>query len=86
MHVAKSGWENTHLSVPIDPQFGSIPAHGVLEEFERAYKEIIADPRTVPVWQAVIAKYPPAFIGECKKAIDWSNTLADAWLRRNMLA
>lgn len=80
-------WMGKHSSLgPIDPQFGSIPAHGVLEEFERAYKEIIADPRTVPVWQAVIAKYPPAFIGECKKAIDWSNTLADAWLRRNMLA
>lgn len=80
-------WMGKHSSLgPIDPQFGSIPAHGVLEEFERAYKEIITDPRTVPVWQAVIAKYPPAFIGECKKAIDWSNTLADAWLRRNMLA
>ena len=80
-------WMGKHSSLgPIDPQFGSIPAHGVLEEFERAYNEIINDPRTVPVWQAVIAKYPPAFIGECKKAIDWSNTLADAWLRRNMLA
>ncbi|MEP6889307.1 MAG: S49 family peptidase [Nitrospirota bacterium] len=80
-------WMGKHSSLgPIDPQFGSIPAHGVLEEFERAYNEIISDPRTVPVWQAVIAKYPPAFIGECKKAIDWSNTLADAWLRRNMLA
>lgn len=80
-------WMGKHSSLgPIDPQFGSIPAHGVLEEFERAYKEIVNDPRTVPVWQAVIAKYPPAFIGECKKAIDWSNSLAEAWLRRNMLA
>ncbi len=80
-------WMGKHSSLgPIDPQFGSIPAHGVLEEFERAYKEIVNDPRTVPIWQAVIAKYPPAFIGECKKAIDWSNSLAESWLRRNMLA
>lgn len=80
-------WMGKHSSLgPIDPQFGSIPAHGVLEEFDRAYNEIVNDPRTVPVWQAVIAKYPPAFIGECKKAIDWSNSLADAWLRRNMFA
>ena len=80
-------WMGKHSSLgPIDPQFGSIPAHGVLEEFDRAYNEIVNDPRTVPVWQAVIAKYPPAFIGECKKAIDWSNSLAEAWLRRNMLA
>ncbi len=71
---------------PIDPQFGNIPAHGVLEEFEKAYNEIVNDPRTVPVWQAVIAKYPPAFIGECKKAIEWSNSLAQAWLLRNMLS
>jgi ATP-dependent protease ClpP protease subunit len=71
---------------PIDPQFGNIPAHGVIEEFERAYQEIVNDPRTVPVWQPVIAKYPPAFIGECKKAIEWSNSLARGWLLRNMLA
>lgn len=71
---------------PIDPQFGDIPAHGVVEEFERAYNEIVNDPRTVPVWQAVIAKYPPAFIGECKKAVEWSTTLVEAWLKRNMLS
>ena len=71
---------------PIDPQFGNVPAHGVIEEFERAYSEIVNDPRTVPVWQAVIAKYPPAFIGECKKAVEWSNSLAESWLLRNMLA
>lgn len=71
---------------PIDPQFGNIPAHGVIEEFERAYKEIVTDPRTIPVWQAVIAKYPPAFIGECKKAVEWSTSLVGTWLKRNMLS
>ncbi|MCE2690745.1 MAG: hypothetical protein LW862_13100 [Rubrivivax sp.] len=71
---------------PIDPQFGGIPAHGVLEEFKRAYREIIDDPRTIPVWQPVIAKYHPAFLGECEKAITWSNSLVEAWLKRNMLA
>lgn len=70
---------------PIDPQFGGIPAHGVLEEFKRAYDEIVSDPRTIPVWQPVIAKYHPAFLGECEKAIKWSNSLVEAWLKRNML-
>jgi len=28
---------------PIDPQFNGIPAHGVVEEFKRAYTEIKAD-------------------------------------------
>lgn len=83
----KEIWMGKQSSLgPIDPQFGNIPAHGVIEEFERAYNEIVNDPRTVPVWQAVIAKYPPAFIGECKKAVEWSTTLVDAWLKRNMLS
>lgn len=69
---------------PIDPQFGSIPAHGVLEEFKRAYDDIVNDPKTIPVWQPIIAKYNPAFLGECQKAIDWSSSLVDGWLKRNM--
>ncbi len=74
--ACKEIWMGKQSSLgPIDPQFGNIPAHGVIEEFERAYNEIVNDPRTVPVWQAVIAKYPPAFIGECKKAVEWSNSL-----------
>ena len=71
---------------PIDPQFGPSPAHGVIEEFERAIREVQANPATAPIWQAIVAKYPPAFLGECQKAIAWSTTLADSWLRRNMLA
>ncbi|GAB2511475.1 S49 family peptidase [Pseudoxanthomonas sangjuensis] len=83
----KEIWMGKHSSLgPVDPQFGSIPAHGVLEEFERAYKEIIEDPRTVPIWQPILAKYPPAFIGECKKAVDWSNSLVGQWLKRNMFS
>lgn len=42
---------------PIDPQFKGIPAHGVVEEFTRAYTEIKADPSKIAVWQPIIAKY-----------------------------
>ena len=35
---------------PIDPQFQGIPAHGVVEEFERAHKEIKEDPTKAAVW------------------------------------
>lgn len=83
----KEIWMGRQSSLgPIDPQFGGIPAHGVIEEFQRAYKEIVEDPRTIPVWQPVIAKYSPAFIGECEKAVKWSNELVDTWLSRNMLS
>ena len=71
---------------PVDPQFNGVPAHGVVEEFNRAYKEITTDPRTIPIWQPILAKYPPAFIGECEKAVAWSTSLVETWLKRNMFS
>ena len=71
---------------PVDPQFNGIPAHGVIEEFRRAYEEIRVDPAKIPVWQPIIAKYSPAFIGECQKAIAWSEQLVRDWLATGMLA
>ncbi|MEK7142408.1 MAG: S49 family peptidase [Patescibacteria group bacterium] len=69
---------------PIDPQFNGIPAHGVLEEFKRALKEVKDDPKSIPIWQTVVAKYHPTFIGECKNAIDWSTEIVTKWLESNM--
>jgi len=69
---------------PIDPQFSGIPAHGIVEEFKRAYSEIKADPIAAAVWQPVIAKYNPTLIGECEKAIEWSENMVSEWLKRNM--
>ncbi|MCK4255626.1 S49 family peptidase [candidate division WOR-3 bacterium] len=71
---------------PIDPQFRGIPAHGVVEEFKRAYLEICSDPKKAAVWQPIIAKYTPTLIGECEKAIDWSNEMVKEWLLSGMLA
>ena len=71
---------------PIDPQFRGLPAHGVVEEFERAKAEVKADPATIPVWQTVIAKYHPTLIGECEKAIKWSREMTAAWLLSGMLS
>lgn len=69
---------------PIDPQYRGIPAHGVIEEFKRAAKEIHDDASRIPVWQPIIAKYSPTFIGECEKAIDWSDQMVAEWLRNCM--
>lgn len=65
---------------PIDPQVAGLPAHGVIEEFQQAKNEIAADPSTMAVWQPIIAKYPPAFIGECAKAISWADSIVRQWL------
>lgn len=71
---------------PIDPQYQGMPAHGVVEEFKRAYDEIKIDPVKAAVWQPIIAKYKPTLIGECEKAIVWSNEMVKEWLINGMLS
>lgn len=71
---------------PIDPQFGGLPAHGVVQEFNDAHQAIKADPSWIPVWQPIIAKYRPTMIGECVKAIQWADQMVQEWLKRGMLA
>ena len=70
---------------PIDPQFGPLPAHGVIEEIQTAHREIKADPSRAAIWQPIIAKYNPTLIGECHKAIDWANEMVKEWLVTGML-
>jgi hypothetical protein len=70
----------------IDPQFSGIPAHGILEEFNRAWSEIAVNPLKAHIWQPILAKYPPAFVGECQKAVTWSETLARDWLKTGMFS
>ena len=70
---------------PIDPQFNGIPAYGVIEELERAKYEIARDPSCIPIWQMIIGKYHPTFIGECEKVIKWSKEIVTKWLTSNML-
>jgi len=69
---------------PVDPQFNGIPAHGVIEEFDTARKEIKADPASIPLWQPLIAKYHPTLIGECQKVVKWAETLTREWLSSGM--
>jgi hypothetical protein len=69
---------------PIDPQFGGIPAHGVLKEFDEAIAAVKADPASTPIWQVVVGKYHPTFIGECRHALRWSSEMVQAWLERSM--
>lgn len=69
---------------PIDPQIGGMPTHGIIEEFERAKAEVKADASTIPIWQAILSKYNPTLIGECEKAIKWSEVMVSEWLKTGM--
>jgi membrane-bound ClpP family serine protease len=70
---------------PIDPQFGGIAAHGVVEEFKRAGDEIQKNPLMANLWVPIISKYTPTLIGECQKALAWSEAMVRNWLETGML-
>ena len=69
---------------PIDPQMGGVPCQGVLDEFKQAKEDIKVNPSSAALWQVIVSKYHPTFLGACKHAIDWSEILAEEWLTRNM--
>ncbi|NNM87403.1 MAG: S49 family peptidase [Phycisphaerae bacterium] len=71
---------------PIDPQVRGVPAYGVIREFNRAIREIKKDPARVAVWQTIIGKYQPTFLGQCSNAIQWSNDFVREQLAKEMFA
>lgn len=70
---------------PIDPQVNGLPAHGIIEESQRAYKEI-HDSRGAAsaFWGPILNKYHPTLIGTCEKAIRLSESLVSTWLETGM--
>jgi len=71
---------------PIDPQMGGIACQAVLDEFEKAKEDIRTNPHSAALWQVIISKYHPTFLGACKNSIEWSEKLVKDWLNRNMCA
>lgn len=71
---------------PIDPQVGGIPAHGVIEEVTRAMADVKSTPVLATIWQPILSKYSPTFIGNCEKAIKLSESLVKEWLETGMFA
>lgn len=84
--IAKEIIMGKHSSIgPIDPQLGGTPAYGVIQEFENAKNEISENPSVIPLWGAIISKYPPAMIGQCYKAIELSKDLVKKWLENGAM-
>lgn len=71
---------------PIDPQYGMYRAHGIIEEFNSIKQEFTTNPNASLAWGPILSKYTPTLIGECQKAIDWSNGLVEQWLTENMFS
>ena len=70
---------------PSDPQIAGLAAHGVIEEFTSAQKEVARNQVLGILWQPIIAKYSPTLIGECQKAIKWADKMVTEWLVSGML-
>lgn len=69
---------------PIDPQMGGLACQAVLNEFEQAKQDVKINPHSAALWQVIISKYHPTFLGACKQAIEWSEKMVSDWLEYNM--
>lgn len=81
----KEIWMGRQSSIgPVDPQFGSIPALGIIEEFEMAYSEIRNDQGRLSVWLPILQKIGPTDIIRAKRAVEWSQEILVNSLTRVM--
>ncbi|MCC7194278.1 MAG: hypothetical protein IT356_01850 [Gemmatimonadaceae bacterium] len=84
---------------PIDPQFivgsGALSARAIVDQFERAKKEILANTTAAHVWAPILQSVGPALLQEARNALDYGERMVAGWLgqymfreerRRNALA
>lgn len=75
---------------PIDPQWAgggrSMSARAIVEQFERAEAEILANSAARHLWAPVLAQLGPALLQESQNALDYSETMVAEWLERWMKA
>jgi len=77
---------------PIDPQFilqtsvgvQAVPAHAIIEQFEKAQKEIGDNPKLLNSWLPMLSQYGPALLIQCKNQIDFGKQLVENWLNNFM--
>jgi len=78
---------------PIDPQFilqtpygfFSISAQSLIEEFERAKKEVKEDSNYLLIWAPKVQQYPPGLLEEAGNSIELTTDLGKEWLVKYML-
>ncbi len=74
---------------PIDPQFvtnnGVSPAEAILEQFQKAQKELQEDTTKLPSWMPILAPLGPSLLVDCAHAIDLAKSLVKNWTKNYML-
>ncbi len=75
---------------PIDPQVlvagRYSPAGSIIEQFERASKELRATPSSMPVWIPILEKFSPALLVQCDNFLKLAKNLVSTWLKEYMFA
>lgn len=75
---------------PIDPQMFTgqrySPARAIIQQFDRAKKEIAADPQSLQAWFPILQQYGVSLLEECEAAEELGRGLVSDWLEKGMLA
>lgn len=78
---------------PIDPQLTfpmqngapfTAPAHSLLNEFNKAKSEILADPKVAPIWIPKLTSWPAGILDICEKTIKLAKEKVALWLESYM--
>lgn len=75
---------------PIDPQMGlgggrSVSARAIVEQFERARKDVLSDQAAAHIWAPIVQSLGPALLQEAQNALDYSESMVARWLAQWML-
>lgn len=65
---------------PIDPQYGGIPAHNIIQEFIEAKTDLDNNINAKTYWELQLKKYPAAFFYKVQDSIRLSSILVTDWL------
>ncbi len=73
---------------PIDPQFftrnGVVPGEAIKQQFEKAAKDILSDPKRAQVWYPIMQMLGPGLLAQCDNASQLSINLVTDWLTKYM--
>lgn len=77
---------------PIDPQMllntqagqMTIPAHTILQDFEKAKAEITTNPMLANLWAPRLMALPPGYLNLCEQTIALSKEKVESWLAQYM--
>jgi hypothetical protein len=74
---------------PIDPQMPSfngrfVAAKAIIEQFNRAKKDIESDTKLAHVWAPILQSLGPALLAEAEDAMGYSDSIITRWLEKRM--